>query len=98
MAIMASLHCNEFVYPNHASIAWPIIQFWGSWLGTVKRKRREADRKLVAGCYLSDRRRKVNPPGPCTCRTPRAAALHPPRSRDPIWLDQWRPVRQRACS
>jgi hypothetical protein len=21
-----------------------------------------------------------------------------PRSRDPIWLDQWRPVRQRACS
>jgi hypothetical protein len=33
---------------------------WGSWLGTVKRKRREADRKLVAGWYLSDQRRKVN--------------------------------------
>jgi hypothetical protein len=32
----------------------------GELAGTVKRKRREADRKLVAGCYLSDRRRKVN--------------------------------------
>src|SRR5262245_41771902 len=21
----------------HASIAWPVIQFWGSWLGTLKR-------------------------------------------------------------
>ena len=58
MAIMASLHCNEFA---HASIAWPVIQFWGSWLGTVKRKRREADRKLVAGCYLSDRRPQGQP-------------------------------------
>jgi hypothetical protein len=25
----------------------------GSWLGTVKRERREADRKLVAGCYVA---------------------------------------------
>src|SRR5262249_129955 len=46
---------------DHASIAWPVIQFWGSWLGTVKRERREADRKLVAGCYLCDRGRNVNP-------------------------------------
>ena len=30
-------------------------------LGTVKRERREADRKLVAGCYLCDRGRNVNP-------------------------------------
>jgi len=58
---MASLHCNAFVYPNHASIAWPVIQFWGSWLGTVKRERREADRKLVAACYLCDRGPNVNP-------------------------------------
>jgi hypothetical protein len=46
---------------DHASIAWPVIQFWGSWLGTVKRERREADRKLVAGCYLCHRGRNVNP-------------------------------------
>src|SRR5215471_9870704 len=58
VAIMASLHC---VLSDHASIAWPFIQFWGSWLGTVKRKRREADRKLVAGCYLCDRGRNVKP-------------------------------------
>src|SRR5215831_5570256 len=52
----------QLVYvSDHASIAWPVIQFWGSWLGTVKRKRREADRKLVAGCYLCDRGRNVNP-------------------------------------
>src|SRR5262249_32456419 len=44
-----------------ASIAWPVIQFWGSWLGTVKRERREADRKLVAGCYLCDRGCNVKP-------------------------------------
>src|SRR5262245_13087593 len=60
VAIMASLDCNAFV-SDHASIAWPVIQFWGSWLGTVKRERREADRKLVAGCYLCDRGRNVNP-------------------------------------
>ena len=46
---------------DQASIAWPVIQFWGSWLATVKRERREADRKLVAGCYLCDRGRNVNP-------------------------------------
>jgi hypothetical protein len=46
---------------DHASIAWPVIQFWGAWLGTVKRERREADRKLVAGCYLCDRGGNVNP-------------------------------------
>src|SRR5262249_32100942 len=46
---------------DHASTAWPVIQLWGSWLGTVKRERREADRKLVAGCYLCDRGRNVNP-------------------------------------
>src|SRR5262245_62533117 len=46
---------------DHASIAWPVIQFWGSWLGTVKRERREADRKLVARCYLCDRGRNVKP-------------------------------------
>src|SRR5215831_17335626 len=52
----------QLVYvSDHASIAWPVIQFWGSWLGTVKRERREADRKLVAGCYLCDRGRNVNP-------------------------------------
>ena len=77
MAIMASLHCNEFVYPNHASIAWPVIQFWGSWLGIVKRKRREADRKLVAGCYLSDRRRKVNRQRPHLDYEIRRAATDP---------------------
>src|SRR5262249_51094562 len=59
MAIMASSHC--VCVSDHASIAWPVIQFWGSWLGTVKRERREADRKLVAGCYLCDRGRNVNP-------------------------------------
>src|SRR5215470_5527867 len=59
VAIMASLDCNAFV-SDHASIAWPVIQFWGSWLGTVKRERREADRKLVAGSYLCDRGRNVN--------------------------------------
>src|SRR5262249_6387279 len=59
VAILASLHCNEF--SDHARIAWPVIQFWGSWLGTVKRERREADRKLVAGCYLCHRGRNVNP-------------------------------------
>jgi hypothetical protein len=46
---------------DHASIVWPVIQFLGAWLGTVKRERREADRKLVAGCYLCDRGRNVNP-------------------------------------
>jgi hypothetical protein len=51
----------HYVLSDHASIAWPVIQFWGSWLGTVKRERREADRKLVAGCYLCDRDRNVNP-------------------------------------
>jgi len=52
----------QLVYvSDHASIAWPVIQFWGSWLGTVKRERREADRKLVAGCYLCDRGHNVNP-------------------------------------
>src|SRR5262252_4022120 len=52
----------QLVYvSDHANIAWPVIQFWGSWLGTVKRERREADRKLVAGCYLCDRGRNVNP-------------------------------------
>src|SRR5262249_8871558 len=45
MAIMASSHC--VCVSDHASIAWPVIQFWGSWLGTVKRDRREADRKLT---------------------------------------------------
>src|SRR5262245_44590279 len=55
---LLALHC---VLSDHASIAWPVIQFWGSWLGTVKRKRREADRKLVARCYLCDRGRNVNP-------------------------------------
>src|SRR5215469_9132671 len=59
MAIMASLHC--VCVSDHASIAWPVIQFWGSWLGTVKRERREADRKLVAGCYLCHRGCNVNP-------------------------------------
>jgi hypothetical protein len=46
---------------DHAGIAWPIIQFWGSWLGTVKRERRKADRKLVAGSYVCDHGRNVNP-------------------------------------
>src|SRR5262245_24520117 len=55
---LLALHC---VLSDHASIAWPFIQFWGSWLGTVKRKRREADRKLVAGCYLCDRGCNVKP-------------------------------------
>src|SRR5499427_667554 len=55
---LLALHC---VLSDHASIAWPFIQFWGSWLGTVKRKRRKADRKLVAGCYLCDRGRNVKP-------------------------------------
>src|SRR5262245_25628790 len=55
---LLALHC---VLSDDASIAWPVIQFWGSWLGTVKRERREADRKLVAGCYLCDRGRNVNP-------------------------------------
>src|SRR6516165_9878964 len=48
---LLALHC---VLSDHASIAWPVIQFWGSWLGTVKRKRREADRKLVAVARVRD--------------------------------------------
>src|SRR5215471_21491613 len=56
---LLALHC--VCVSDHASIAWPVIQFWGSWLGTVKRERREADRKLVAGCYLCHRGRNVNP-------------------------------------
>src|SRR5438874_12112821 len=47
----------------------------GELAGTVKRKRREADRKLVAGCYLSDRRRKVNR------QRPQRKAMSKPRRR-----------------
>src|SRR6266446_4984668 len=43
---------------EHRVAGHPIL---GSWLGTVKWERREADRKLVAGCYLCDRGRNVNP-------------------------------------
>src|SRR5262249_466961 len=64
---------------DHASTAWPVIQFWGSWLGTVKRERREADRKLVAGCYLCDRGCNVKPdPG---INPAQAVALGNRRSR-----------------
>src|SRR5205823_4894504 len=47
----------------------------GELAGTVKRKRRAADRKLVAGCYLSDRRRKVNR------QRPQRKAMSKPRRR-----------------
>src|SRR5215813_9787167 len=58
---MASLHFNAFVYPITRASRGRSSNFGGSWLGTVKRERREADRKLVAGCYLCDRGRNVNP-------------------------------------
>src|SRR5215467_11794276 len=60
VAIMASLHCIAF-YPITRASRGRSPNFGGSWLGTVKRKRREADRKLVAGCYLCDRGRNVKP-------------------------------------
>src|SRR5215813_1215789 len=61
VAIMASLHCNEFVYPiTRASRGWS-SNFGGAGGGTVKRERREADRKLVAGCHVRHRGRNVNP-------------------------------------
>src|SRR5215468_6419838 len=88
---MASLHCNAFVYPDHASIAWPVIQFWGSWLGTVKRERREADRKLVAGRYLCHRDRNVNPDA--GINLPQAVALGNRRSRRGV---EWRRYRRFA--
>ena len=58
---MASLHFNAFVHPITRASRGRSSNFWGSWLGTVKRERREADRKLVAGCYLCHRGRNVNP-------------------------------------
>jgi len=61
VAIMASLHFNAFVYPITRASRGRSSNFGGSWLGTVKRERREADRKLVAGCYLCDRGRNVKP-------------------------------------
>src|SRR6266481_8773399 len=33
---------------DHASVACPVIQFWGSWLRPVKSEHRKVDRKLVA--------------------------------------------------
>ena len=45
---------------TRASRGWS-SNFGGAGGGTVKRERREADRKLVAGCYLCDRGRNVNP-------------------------------------
>src|SRR5215470_2282357 len=72
----------QLVYASdHASIAWSVIQFWGSWLGTVKRERREADRKLVADRYLCDRGRNVNPAQP--------VALGNRRSRRSV---EWRAI------
>src|SRR5215813_13173116 len=86
--IMASLHCIAF-YPITRASRGRSSNFGGSWLGTVKRKRREADRKLVAGCYLCDRGRNVKPDA--AINPAQAVALGNRRSREGLPSRSLRP-------
>src|SRR5437764_8681056 len=81
---------------DHASVAWSVIQFLGSWLGTVERERREADRKLVADRYLCERGRDVNPHG--EINPAQAGATGNRRCRRGVECHRYRSARHRAAS